>query len=43
VQFPQVCVLASVSTIDPSTNTFDFVDSDATNYSQRFYRVVLSP
>jgi len=38
-----LCGWLSVSTIDPSTNTFDFVDPDATNYSQRFYRVVLSP
>jgi hypothetical protein len=38
-----LCGWLSVSTIDPSTNTFDFVDPDAANYLQRFYRVVLSP
>jgi hypothetical protein len=38
-----LCGWLSVSTIDPSTNTFDFVDPDAANYSQRFYRVALSP
>jgi hypothetical protein len=33
----------SLSTNVPSTNVFNFIDLDTTNYFQRFYRVLLNP